>query len=104
MAENIIAKLGLQGLSEGERLQAIDRMSEIVGKRVILRVMEQLPEADVEEANRLAGDPERLFALLASRFDMEDIVLEETERLKNELFLEASEPTAGELANSPEKE
>ena len=98
---NIIAKLGLQDMPEEERLKLLDEMAELVQKRVMIRMMEALPEADVDEANRLASDPQKLLEFMASKVNVAEMLVEETERLKNELFLRASEPTADELLNPP---
>ncbi|MBN1585150.1 hypothetical protein JW899_02155 [Candidatus Uhrbacteria bacterium] len=102
--ENIMAKLGLQDLSEEKRLKMLDQMAELIQKRVMLRIMESLPEADVKTANGLVDNPEKLSEFLGSRVNMADLVLAETERLKNELFLEVSEPTAEDLVSPPEAE
>jgi H2-forming N5,N10-methylenetetrahydromethanopterin dehydrogenase-like enzyme len=100
--ENIIAKLGLQDMPEEQRLALLDQMAELVEKRAMLRIMDELPEDALEEANKLADEPEKLMEFLASKVNILDIMAEETEKLKNEMFLQASQPTADEVAEPPE--
>ena len=102
--ENIIAKLGLKDMSEEQRLKLLDQMAQLVEKRAMVRVMEELPEENVEEANKLSEDPEKLMEFLGSKVNFGEIILNETEKLKNELFLQASEPTAEDIINPPESE
>lgn len=92
--DNIIAKLGLQDMPEEQRLALLDQMAELVQKRAILRVMDSLPEEAIEEANRLADQPEQLLEFLGTKVDIGQLILEETERLKGELVAEIDEPTA----------
>lgn len=99
--DNIIAKLGLQEMSEEQRLALLDQMAELVQKRAILRVMDSLPEEAIEEANRLADQPEQLLEFLGTKVDIGQVILEETERLKGELVAEANEPTAEEVKTPP---
>ena len=102
--ENIIAKLGLQDMPEKQRLKLLDQMAELVEKRAMIKVMETLPEEDVGEANKLADNPEKLMEFLGAKVNFGEIILDETEKLKNELFLQASEPTVEDIVNPPESE
>ena len=52
--QNIIAQLGLQDLPEEKRLALLDELAELVEKRVMIRLMEALPETDVPEADKIA--------------------------------------------------
>ena len=102
--ENIIAKLGLQDMSEEQRLKLLDQMADLVQKRAMIQVMEALPEECVEEANKLSDNPEKLMEFLGSKVNFGEIILDETEKLKNELFLQTSEPMAEDIVNPPEPE
>jgi len=93
LKENIIVQLGLQALPEAERLEFLEKMTDIVIKRVMLRLMENLPEEDVAEANGLADAPDELIAFLAGKVD--DVALifeEETEATKKEMAAAAELP------------
>ncbi|MDD5251357.1 MAG: hypothetical protein PHT12_01835 [Patescibacteria group bacterium] len=86
---NIINQLGLNDLPEEQRLAMVARMSDLVLKRVMLRLLENLPESDTARVQELADKPDELMALLGERFDIGAIVQQETEALRNELVAEA---------------
>jgi hypothetical protein len=91
--ENIIARLGLESLPESDRLKFLERATELVQKRIILRLMENLAEEDVAEANRLAGKPDELLAFLASKTDDFAAALdEEIDAVKDELAINLTPP------------
>lgn len=50
--KDLISELGLEGLSPKKQAELIDRMSDIVFKRVLLRVTERLSEGDVGVMNK----------------------------------------------------
>ncbi len=88
--ENIIAKLGLGDLPEEKRAELLDRMAQLVEKRVILRLMEALSEQDAAEAEKLADKPEELLAFMASKVpDIGAVIAEETEKVQKEIILSA---------------
>lgn len=90
--ENIIARLGLQDLPEEKRLSLLEDLGVLVQKRVTIRLMEALPDEDVQEADRLSGDPEALLAFLSSKVaDVGTIIEEETEKVKEEMLAAADE-------------
>jgi hypothetical protein len=75
--ENIIARLGLQNLPEEKRLRLLEKLTEIVLKRVTLRLIDDLPESDVSTVNALADKPDELIAFLASKVDNLGVVFDE---------------------------
>ncbi len=88
--ENIIKKLGLEDLPEEKRVELLDRMAQLVEKRVILRLMEALNESDAAEAEKLADKPEELLAFMASKVpDVGAVIAEETQKVQNEILLSA---------------
>ena len=91
--ENIIARLDLGNLPEETRLKMLEKMTDIILERVMLRLMENLPDAEVAEANKLADRPEELIAFLSGRVeDFYDLLAGEINAVKNELILTASVP------------
>jgi len=91
MDDNIIKLLGIESLPEERRVEMLNRMTELVQKRVILRLMENLTEADAAQAEKLADRPEELLTFMASKSgNINDIIADETLKLKNELVLNAS--------------
>jgi hypothetical protein len=97
LSTNIIARLGLQNLSEEKRLELLEHMAQLVEKRVILRLMEAMSEEDAAAAEKLADQPEELLKFLASRVpDVSSVIAEETAALQNELILNAASSGAAE--------
>jgi len=88
--DNIIKLLGLEALPEERRVEMLNRMTELVQKRVILRLMENLTEADAAEAEKLADRPDELLAFMSAKSgNVADIIADETAKLKNELVMGA---------------
>jgi len=91
--KNLIAQLGLEDAPEELRLKVLKQAADLVTKRVVLRLMESLPAADVPEANKLAAEPEELLAFLSSKVpDVEAVIQTETEAVKNEMVAAAALP------------
>ena len=90
LTENLISALGLESLPEERRVAMVNRMADIVQKRVILRIMDSLSEEDAVEAEKLANDPEKLLGFLMTRVDdIGALLAHEVDRLRNELVSEA---------------
>ncbi len=91
--ENIITKLGLQKLPEEKRIKFLEQMTEIVLQRVMLRLMENLPVAEVAKANALADKPEELIAFLSGKVeDFYGLLSSEVNAVKNEFVLNTALP------------
>lgn len=84
--ENIIALLGLESLSDEEKAEMITKMSELVQKRVLLRVMELLSNEDQNKMAQMEqGDPALLVAFVAEKVpNFDTIVKEEIVKIKEE--------------------
>jgi hypothetical protein len=92
LADNIITQLGLESLPEDRRIAMIGQITTLVEKRVMLLLMENIGEQDVTEANRIADKPEELLAFMAGKVpDIESVIAQETEKIKNELMLGTNE-------------
>jgi hypothetical protein len=84
--ENLIAMLGLENAPEELRFKVLKRAADMVMKRVVLRLMEKLPPADVAAANALADRPEELIAFLSGKVeDVDALMREEAQKVKNEM-------------------
>ena len=93
LSENIIARLGLQKLPYEKRVKMLEEITDIVIKRVTLRLMENLPEAEVATANALVAKPEELIAFLSGKVDdMGALFDEEIAAVKQELFASVAVP------------
>jgi len=94
LGENIIALLGLESLSTEEKIQMLDKMSLLVQKRVLLRVMDQLQDEDADKNDPLENNPEEMMGFIAERVpNFEALVEEEVMKLKTEM-LNAAEQAA----------
>lgn len=58
LQENIIAKLGLNGLSVDKQADLLIRMANIIQKRLALRVMRLLPEESLDEYLKIVDNDE----------------------------------------------
>ncbi len=53
LKQNIISALGIDSLPDEEKAALIDQMGELVEKRVVLRLMQELPKEAHEEFEKL---------------------------------------------------
>ncbi len=92
---NLIAELGLQDASEETRYGILNRAIELVVKGVVLRLVKDLTEDDVARVNALAGNPDDQLVFLASKTpNFQELLNEETERVKTELKQAVAIPEA----------
>ncbi len=92
--ENIIARLGLQKLPEEKRLRLLEKLTDIVLKRVTLRLMDSLPDSDVPTVNALADKPDELVAFLASKVDNLGAIFDEEIAAVKKSVIDAVPPEA----------
>ncbi|MBT5338453.1 hypothetical protein HN858_04310 [Candidatus Falkowbacteria bacterium] len=91
LQDNIIELLGLQTLPDERKQALVDKMTELVQKRLILRLMEQLADEDAKKMAELEQTPVEMMNFLSEKFpNLEDIVNEEIIKVKQEMF-EATE-------------
>lgn len=84
--QSIISLLGLQALSPEEKKAMVEKMSSLVEKRLFVRLVDQLSEADKEEMAKLLDSPEQALAFLDNSVpNLGEIVAEEVNKLKEEL-------------------
>ncbi len=87
--KNIIVELGLQELSDERKIELLSKMSDLIQKRVLLKVIQSLSVADKEEFNRLLGkenDQETYRFLIAKVPNIEEITEEEVGKFKEEII------------------
>ena len=91
--DNVIKRLGLETLPEAERVKMLEQVTDIVIERLMLRLMENLPDDDVTAANALVDQPEELIAFLSGKVaDLGTLLDEEIAAVKMELFAAVGEP------------
>jgi len=84
--ENLIAMLGVQALPEEKRVELLNMATELVEKRVFVRLIEGLSDADAAEAEKFADKPEEFIAFVASKGpSIETLVQEEVAKVRDEL-------------------
>ena len=86
--KNILAELELLPLPEEKKVALLNKMVELVQKRLLLRIVDSLSEEDAAELEKIAeDDKDRLFQFLQKRIpeDIEAMVQEEVNRVRQEL-------------------
>lgn len=92
LSANIIALLGLEPLPAAEKAALIDKMAEVVYKRVLLRVFNELDDAAKDELADLDDAPEDALRALAEKVPgFEGIMKEEIIKLKEEMVKATNE-------------
>ena len=83
---NIIGLMGLESLPEEEKISLLDKMQDLVQKRVALRVMDQLSDDDALKMSEFENDPEGALGFIAGKVpEFETIVNDEIVKLKAEM-------------------
>lgn len=88
LAQNIFVELGLVNASEEVKMQILDQMNELLEKRLIVRIVENVDDATKQLINEKAesASEEELFAmLLAATPDFPQYLQEEVERVREEM-------------------
>jgi hypothetical protein len=92
--ENIITLLGLSALPLAEREHMLTRMTEIVMKRVLLRILDILPDADTKATFLSAVEEDNAFVVedIVQKYvsDFAGLVAEETVQVKQMLVEDVS--------------
>jgi hypothetical protein len=87
--QNIITALGLEALDDAKKIALLDKMGDLVQKRLVLRLVEQMTEAEKNEFEKLSeaeSEPEKIAEFLQKCFpDFFAMAEEEVMRLKQEL-------------------
>jgi len=86
--KNVVTILGIDTLPIGEQKGEMERLGTIVYGEVIERTLDILTEEDKDEFEKLIDineDPEKMFEFLSDKIpDLEEIVKEEAEKLREE--------------------
>ena len=102
--EDLIRLLGLEDLGHEEKLKVIDQVTEVLELRVLERAYQQLSSAQrTELQRRFEQSPQSVLEYLqGSVTDFENIVTEELQKIRKELFTRkesAREEVEQELAD-----
>jgi uncharacterized protein YbcC (UPF0753/DUF2309 family) len=98
LKENLISALGIESLSDEKKASLIEKMAELTEKRIILRLMEELPESAHQEFEKIAGEGDQIkIQFLQERVpNLREIIQEEVGKVKKEI-LEQGEKIDQEL-------
>lgn len=83
--ENLIRQLGIGDLPVEKRVAIIEKATELVLKRAILRLLKDLTPEQREEAVKVIDDRDKLVEFLAQTQDVPKILAEEVEKAREEL-------------------
>ncbi len=88
LQQNIIDELNLQALDDDKKMALIENMSEVVQKRLTLRLIDQMEDSHKDEfEDILENDPEKVSDFLGKVFpNFLEIVQEEVVKLKEDLI------------------
>jgi len=87
LKENIIGLLGLESLPDGEKQAMIEKMTTLIQKRLMLRVMDSLQEEDAKQMAEMEKNPQEILAFIAEIVpNFEELMKEEVVRLKEEML------------------
>jgi len=84
---NIIQLLGLEALPDDRKAAILDQTSDLIQRRIMLRVMDQLKDEDKDKMLEIEKDPEALANFMAEKVpNLENITKEVVLEVKKELF------------------
>ena len=86
--KGILELLGLTHLPKEKQIEMISKMTELVQRRAILRVIENLDEDDSEEAKKVfaQGNPEKTLDFIVEKYpNFNEILKEEVNNFKKEM-------------------
>ena len=91
LRENIVAALGLEILPEEKKAALIEQMAELSEKRIVLRLMQELPEKAHKEFEKIEeSDNQAKMEFLQQKFsNLAEIIQEEIVKVKKEVIEEA---------------
>ncbi len=85
--QNIIGLLGLESLPDEEKQAMLEKMTALIQKRLMLRVMDALSEEDAQKMAEMEKNPQEILAFIAEKMpNFEDVVKEEVVKLKEEML------------------
>ncbi len=87
LQSNLINLLGLQAWPEEKRQVMLDQATELIQKRIVLRLTETLDPKDADRVNAAADDAEKVMAILLEKsgLDLGTVVEEEVRKLVEEM-------------------
>jgi hypothetical protein len=85
--QNIIKLLGIEALPEERKAVLLESVSNLIQKRIMLRVMDKLKDEDKEEMIKIENNEEKAAEFIASKVpNLEQIMQEEVIKAKADLL------------------
>jgi len=85
LGQDIFEILGLEKLAEEKKKALLEKMNEVMGQRIIFRIMDELSEADQEAFDKLTkkkASQEEINKFLSGKIDLRQIIIEEVAEFK----------------------
>lgn len=91
LEKNIISELGLDDLSEEKKTGLINKISELVEKRITLRLMREIGKEKVNDFSKLEkqDDDAKMKFLQDNVPNLESVIQEEVVKVKKEIIEES---------------
>ncbi|MFH1838018.1 MAG: DUF5663 domain-containing protein [Candidatus Kuenenbacteria bacterium] len=89
LKQNLIKVLGIEDLPEERKLALIEKMTEVIQKRLLVRITEELKEEDKDEFIKISEEKNEkaLIVFLQTKIsNLDKIILEEIVKFKQELI------------------
>lgn len=88
LQKNIISELNLEMLDDEKKVALLDKMSEVIQKRLTLRVLEKLSDSDQDEFEKIMDkEPDKVSDFLQTKIpEFTEIIQEEIVKLKSEMI------------------
>jgi len=92
LSTNIIQALGLEALPKEEKEAMLEKMTELLVKRIMLRVLSELSDEQLANMPKEGSNPEELLSFVAENVpDFNMIMDEEVIKLKSEVLTAAEQ-------------
>ncbi|PKL72171.1 hypothetical protein CVV26_02775 [Candidatus Kuenenbacteria bacterium HGW-Kuenenbacteria-1] len=88
LKQNLIKVLGLENLPEEQKLSLIEKMTDVIQKRLLIRITEELKDEDKDEFIKMSEEKNQmaLVGFLQAKIpNLNKIIMEEMTKFKQEL-------------------
>jgi hypothetical protein len=92
LTKDILEEMGVDTLSEDKKIILIEKMSDIVQKRLTIRLVEEMGEEQKDDFEKIADSPDKVADFLQESFpNFMGILQEEVAKVKKEMIEEFGE-------------
>lgn len=85
--DNIFVELGLEALPNEEKVAMLSQMNDLIHKRVVMRIAENMPEEAQKEIDNSEGltEEQQLEVVIKHVPNLTELILQEVDALKEEM-------------------